>query len=194
MLDVNQTKSFRVVANEIPFEHEQKSEIYNTFFATSDYYKKNPNPGACHLISSVLHVLLKEQGIENDLCIGEVSYKNDMFFDHSWIEIDGKVFDIAIQLTLKFEVNPPVYAGYDLYTEKPVERVYGTTSPTGFDPVGKRVLETPFVNYMNEFPSFKEGAWQPVKLIGKDLRIKFDLKELPKRYVNTQRKLISDRK
>lgn len=191
---MNQTKSFRVAANEIPFEHEHKSKIYNTFFATSDYYKNNPNPGACHLISSVLHVLLKEQGVENDLCIGEVTYKNGMFFDHSWIEINGKVFDIAIQLTLKLEVNPPVYAGYNLYTEKLAERVYGTTSPSGFDLVGKRVLETPFVDYMNEYPNFKEGAWQPVKLIGKDLRLKFDLKELPKRYANTQRKLISDRK
>lgn len=191
---MNQTKSFRVVANEIPFEHEHKSKIYNTFFAISNYYKNNPNPGACHLISGVFHVLLKEQGIESDLCIGEVTYKNRMFFDHSWIEIDEKVFDIAIQLTLQDEVNPPVYAGYDLYTEKLVERVYGTTSPSGFDSVGKRVLETSFVKYMNEYPYFKEGAWQLVKLIGKDLRLKFDLKELPKRYANTQRKLISDRK
>ncbi|PGT83289.1 lasso peptide biosynthesis protein [Bacillus sp. AFS040349] len=191
---MNQTKSFRIVAEEIPFEHEHKSKIYNTFFAISNFYKNNPNPGACHLISSVFHVLLKEQGIENDLCIGEVTYKKGLFFDHSWIEIDEKVFDIAIQLTLQGEINPPVYAGYDLYTEKPVERVYGTTSPTGFDSDGKRVLKTSFVNYMNAYPNFKEGAWQIVKLIGKDLRLKFDLKEIPKRYANTQRKLISERK
>lgn len=194
MLDVNQTKSFRVVANEIPFEHEHKSKIHDTFFATSDYYKKNPHAGACHLISSVFHVLLKEQGIENDLCIGEVTYHNHKFFDHSWIEIDGKVFDIAIQLTLQNEVNPTVYAGYDLYTEKPVERVYGTVSSVGFDAIGKHVLETSFVKYMDAYPNFKEGAWKQVKLIGSDLRLKFDLQELPKRYANTQRKLISDRK
>lgn len=191
---MNQTKSFRVVANEIPFEHEQKTEIYKTFFSILDYYKSNPNPGACHLISGIFHILLKEQEIENDLCIGEVTYKDGIFFDHSWIEIDGKVFDIAIQLTLQDEVNPPVYGGYDLYTEKLVERIYGTTSPSGFDPIGKRVLETAFVKYMNEYPYFKEGAWQLVKLIGRDLRLKLDLKELPKRYANTQRKLISDRR
>jgi hypothetical protein len=188
-----QTKSFRVVADELPFEHEQKSAIYNTFFAISNYYKNNPNPGACHLISSIFHVLLKEQGIENDLCIGEVTYGNGLFYDHSWIEIDGKVFDIAIQLTLKDEINPPVYAGYDLFTEKIADRVYGTMSPSGFDFDAEKIIETPFVKYMNAYPRFKEGAWQIVKIIGKDLRLKFDLNELPKRYADTERKIISHR-
>ncbi|QFT87690.1 hypothetical protein FIU87_03410 [Bacillus sp. THAF10] len=188
---MTQTKSFRVVADEIPFEHVQKDKIYKTFFAISDYYKKKPNPGACHLISSVFHVLLKEQDIENDLCIGEVLTENALFFDHSWIEIDGRVFDIAIQLTLQNETNPPVYAGYDLYTKRIAYRVYGVDSPSGFDLDAKKVFETPFLKYMNGYGNFKESAWQLVKVIGKDLRLNFDLKELPKRYANTQRKFIS---
>ena len=104
---MEQTKSYRIVASEIPFEHEQQSKILTTFFAVSDFYKKHPNPGACHFISSVFHILLNEQGIENDLCIGEVT-QGSQFFDHSWIEIDGKVFDIAIQLTYNEDINPPV--------------------------------------------------------------------------------------
>lgn len=191
---MNETISFRLVANEIPFEHKDKSKIYTTFFAASDYYTINPLYGACHLISSVLHVLLKEQGIENDLCVGEVTHKKGKFFDHSWIEIDGKVFDIAIQLTMQEEVYPLVYAGYDLYTEKLVERVYGTTSQLGLDLDAETLLKTPFVNYMNAYPFLEKGAWEMVESIGKDLRLKLDINELPKRYVNTQRTLISDRK
>lgn len=190
---MNQKKSLQIIANEIPFEHEHKSKIHNTFFVISNYFKKNPQAGACHLISGILHVLLKEQGIENDLCIGEVTYKKSKTFTHSWIEIDGKVFDIAIQLTLQFEVNPPVYASYDLYTKNIVERVYGTNNPAGFDQMGKIVFESSFVTYMSGFPQFEEGAWQLIKIIGKDLLLEFDLKELPKRYANTQRKLISNR-
>lgn len=189
-----QNKSFRVVANEIPFEHEHKNKIHNTFFAVSDYHKKNPNPGACHLISSILHVLLKEQGIENDLCIGEVIQDNNNFFDHSWIEIDGKVFDIAIQLTLQGDMNFPVYAGYDLGTSHLVNNIYGVTTPSGLDSDAQKVLETPFVKYMSEYPHYKTGAWHVIKLVGKELRLKYDLPGLKSRYASTQRKLISERK
>lgn len=191
---MSKMKSFRVIANEIPFEHEHKNKLEDTFFATSNFFYNNPLAGACHLISSIFHVLLKEQGIENELCIGEVTDKKTKRFDHSWIEIDGKVFDIAIQLNLQYEENPPVYAGYDLYTEEVVKRFYGVPSPIGLGADGRTAFETPFVKYMDGFPYFKEGAWRIVELIGKDLDLKIDLKEVPKRYANTKRKLISDRK
>lgn len=87
---------------------------------------------------------MKEQDIENDLCIGEVLTENALFFDHSWIEIDGRVFDIAIQLTLQNETNPPVYAGYDLYTKRIAYRVYGVDSPSGFDLDAKKFLKPHF--------------------------------------------------
>lgn len=74
-----QTVSFRVAATEILFEDKQKDKIFSPFFTLSDYYKKYPNPGACHLISSILYVLLKEQGIENDLCLGEVKRGPQIF-------------------------------------------------------------------------------------------------------------------
>lgn len=191
---MNQKKSYRLVANEILFEHEHKNKIHKTFFAVSDYYKNNPNPGACHLISSILHVLLKEQGIENDLCIGEVTYNNGVFFDHSWIEINEKVFDIAIQLTLQNDTNPPVYAGYDLGTGQLVESIYGITTPSGLDSDAQIVLKTPFVKYLNEYPRHKTGAWHVVKLISKELRLMYNLPDLTNRYASTQRKLISERK
>lgn len=183
---MNQTKSYRIAAMEIPFKHHQKEAISKTFFAISDFYKKNPNPGACHLISSIFHVLLKEQNIENDLCIGEVKV-GEQYFDHSWIEIDGRVFDIAIQSTLDGSTNAPVYGGYDLYTEETPERIYGEASPSGFDNDAKMVQKTPFVKYMDAYPNFREGAWKIVKMIGKELRLKLNIDNLKTKHQDTQR-------
>ncbi|UOQ84644.1 MULTISPECIES: lasso peptide biosynthesis protein [Bacillaceae] len=184
----SQTKPYRITAEGIPLKHEQSEKIYKTFFAVSDYYKKHPNPGACHLISSIFHILLNEQKVENDLCIGEVK-TGFQYFDHSWIEIDGKVFDIAIQLTLDGTRNAPIYAGYDLQTEVKSDRTYGSLSPTGFDRDANQVLRTPFVKYMDRYPHFKEGAWKIVKVVGRELRLKLDIAELRQRYKNTERTL-----
>ena len=181
-----QIKSPRLVASEMPFEHKQKETIFKTFFAISDYYKENPNPGACHLISSIFHVLLKEQDIENELCIGEVQ-TGFQYFDHSWIEIDGNVFDIAIQNTLDGSKNAPIYAGYDLSTEKEPSNIYGAQSPTGFDLEAKMIMQTSFVNYMNRYPHFREGAWKIVQIIGKKIRLKLDINQLKQKYKDTQR-------
>ncbi|TVT27655.1 hypothetical protein FO441_08070 [Salinicoccus cyprini] len=181
-----QTKSYRVVAGEISFKHEQEQKIFNTFFAVSDYYKMHPNSGACHLISSIFHVLLSEQNIANELCIGEVK-KGNQFFDHSWIEIDGKIFDIGIQATLDGGKNDPIYANQDLYTELNVENNYGVESPSGFDTDAKRILKTPFVKYMDEYPQFREGAWKIVKDISKKIRLKLSVSDLRQKYKTTER-------
>ncbi|MCA0150308.1 lasso peptide biosynthesis protein [Rossellomorea vietnamensis] len=185
-MDKQQSKSYRIVASELEIEHENKDKIFNTFFALSDFFKKYPNPGACHLISSVFHILLKEQGIENTLCIGEV--KTDMkFFDHSWIEINDQVFDIAIQLTLDEKVNPPVYFGVDLATERATSLIYGAKSHIGFDSDAKQVLQTPFVKYMDGYPLYREGAWKIVKSVGKEIKLKININDIKGRYYNTTR-------
>lgn len=181
-----QTKSYRIAAMDIPFAHQQKEKIFNSFFVILDYYKKNPNPGACHLISSIFHVLLGEQNVENDLCVGEVKV-GEQYFDHSWIEIDGKVFDIAIQLGLDGSTNAPVYAGYDLLKEGAPDRIYGIASPSGFDRDAEQLVKTPFVKYMDAYPQFREGAWKIVKVISKELGLRVDIDQLRMKYKDVQR-------
>lgn len=183
-------KSLRIVASEVPFDHEQKNEILKTFFSIVDFYKKYPKQGACHLISSIFHILLNEQNINNELCIGEVKTDNQ-YFDHSWIEINGEVFDIAIMLTLDGSVNSPVYAGYDLSTNEKVNRIYGAKSSNGLDNVALFVLRTPFVEYLDNLPDFKNGAWKIVKDVSKELRLKLDINVLKDKYKDTTRVLKS---
>lgn len=183
-------KSNRMVASELPFNHEQKNVISQTYFAVMDYYKKYPNPGACHLVSSILYVLLKEQGVENDLCIGEVKI-NDKYADHSWIEINGEIFDIAIQLGLDGSINSPIYSGFKLTDSTKTEMIYGSTSPVGLDNEAKQVLATPFVVYMDSYPQFNQGAWRIVKDIGRELKLKVDIPKLREKYKETNRTLKS---
>lgn len=171
-------KSLRLVAAEIPFEHERKGEILETFFSIVDYYKKYPNPGACHLISGIFHVLLNEQNIKNELCIGEVK-TGEKYFDHSWIEINGEIFDIAIQNPLDESVSAaPIYGGYDLSTCNKTGLIYGAKSLVGLGEIASGVLKQPFVAYMNSYGNFKDGAWRIVKQISKDLRLKVNINEL----------------
>ncbi|WP_180229146.1 lasso peptide biosynthesis protein [Bacillus thuringiensis] len=183
-----QNKSYRLIAAEVPFEHEQRERIHETFFVMCDYLKERPNAGACHLLSSIMYVLLKEQGIECDLCIGEVK-ENNYFFDHSWIEIDGKVFDVAIQMTLDGRSNPPVFASYDLGSTTTTSREYGMSSPGGLDSVAQKVLRVSFDRYISE-AEIKDGTWKKIKKLGRNLKLRLEVSELKEKYKDTQRKVV----
>lgn len=184
------TKSYQISATEIPFNHEKKQQVHSTYFAIINYYKKYPNPGACHLISSIFYILLNEQDIENDLCIGEVKI-GVQYFDHSWNEINGEIFDIAIQSGLDGSTNSPIYSGYKLTDLTKPEHIYGSKSPVGLDDEAKQVFACPFVRYIDAYPHFKQGAWKIVKDIGKELRLKLDIPELREKYKETKRLLKS---
>ncbi len=183
----------RTVASSIGYQHPRKSDIEETFFAVSDYLRERPNPGACHLLSSILHVLLSEQGIENTLCVGEVSSDKGNF-DHSWIEIDSLVFDVAIQLTNEGDRNPPIYAGINLVTAQLAEMKYGVQMKRGLDPIAKGMFNTSFVKYMDDFPRHQNGAWDIVKKLAKHrLGFSVNIEELRERYSSTERVVVANR-
>lgn len=180
--------SFRVVASEVNFKHEKFDRIYETFFAVSDFLKEHPNPGACHLLSGFMYVLMKEQDIDCTLRLGEVKRPDGKFFDHSWIEIDQKVFDVAIQLTYDEQKNPPVFAGIDLGSGEPTSLIYGASSGKGLDIIAKRLLETPFDKYIEGFRFSNKNGWDFIQQIArKKLRLKLDIQTLGKKYADTVR-------
>lgn len=82
--------------------------IISSTFGVLEYLTASDWAGACHATSAVLHVILKEQGVDSELCIGEVrkNVKTQIIYtDHSWILIDGLIYDIAIYKPLD-----PVFA------------------------------------------------------------------------------------
>jgi hypothetical protein len=181
--------SYREIAMKLNFDHPKRKEITNTFFAVSDYLEEVQIAGACHLLSSILYVLLMEQGIDCDICIGEAAGFGS-YFDHSWIEIDGKVYDVAIQLTLDERRNPPVFNGINLKTGQPTEIIYGVKYTGLIGDAKYIVFSQSFGQYMDNFPLFQKGAWQIVKQLADRLGIEVDIQELRKKYANVERKLV----
>lgn len=90
--------------------------------------------GGCHDTSAVLHMLLADAGLSSELCIGEVG-TGQQFFDHSWVEVEGLVFDVAVCMPLQQgrAVGGPVFGGVDLATGARSDLRYGARSGLGLD-------------------------------------------------------------
>lgn len=111
------------------------SSIIPTFFAVLDYIDRNDWAGACHAVSSVLFVLLREQQVPAQLWLGE-ALEVDHALDHSWITVDRAVYDVSIYLQLKDAARSitdplkraPVFRDVDLLTGEPTHMRYGVKS------------------------------------------------------------------
>lgn len=181
-------KTWSEIAEEVAFNHSRKAAIYKTFFLLNDDFKQNPNPGACHLLSSIMYVLLNEQDISSELCIGEVERPDGLYFDHSWIEIDSKVFDLSIQLTLNNERNAPVYAGFDLDTGFMTKFNYRFKSD-GLGSAANWIFNIPFSEYLDGAKHSR--GWGLIENVGRTIGLKLETDELRERYKDTKRVLVT---
>lgn len=70
-------------------------ELFNAF---SNFIIESGWTGGCYATAAMTHVLLKAKGIESKACIGVVEAKagRTEYFDHGWLEIDGKPYDLTI--------------------------------------------------------------------------------------------------
>ena len=143
--------------------------------------------GACHATCSALYVCLSETGYTPDLCIGEVLGKG-LYFDHSWISVDGKIIDLAISMTLLggAPASGAIIMGKDIKTGLPPVLDYGVPG-RGIEGQAKFVMEIPFVQYMDSFPDAKDGLWGVVREI---LNTDIDIPSLREKYKDTKRVLI----
>lgn len=166
--------------------------IYNTIINMYEYMIQNRLEGACHAISSVLYVALNELGLNPKLCIGECAQKANRPFDHSWIMVDNKIIDLAIFMPLeesKGSVSGPIIFDKDIVKMADYGTNYGISSSVPFDSITKSVLETPFLDYMANFPNERNGLWTVLeKIMPEDFDI--TVSELIKKYSNTTRCLI----
>lgn len=94
---------------------------------------ENQYAGACHDTSAVLYMLFSELGLSPSLNIGEVQ-SHVGIFDHSWVEVDGLIFDAAVCLPQPGgrQVGGPVFASIDLATNRRTQLIYGVQSEEGF--------------------------------------------------------------
>lgn len=97
---------------------------------------------------------LKHLGMDPKLCVGEVHYVGEKF-DHSWVELDGKVFDVAICAPNNGETKDthgcfaggPVFAGIDLGTNAPAAAQFGVSSNLPLDDAAQFARESTLWDY-----------------------------------------------
>lgn len=118
--------------------------------------------GGCHFLSSILHILLSEAGIDNELCLGNVR-KDGQVFTHSWIEVNKRIFDIAIS-----DANDPllnnlgiIFNNIDSYTCEKTGIEYGILSDSELvDQTGRTVKRMTIGKYFMSCPNGKNFAWE----------------------------------
>ena len=161
-----------------------KDDIADVLCNLMQYMKEQQWIGACHATTAVMFVALSEMGFSPKACVGEVRDDVIGVFDHSWIELDDKIIDLACSMTLLGgqPVNAPVIFDVDIYTGGKYEMKYGVEY-TGLDRNAEYVMNTGFCQYMDAFPSCKNGLWDVVSVV---LKQRVNISELRLKYQNTQ--------
>ncbi len=134
----------------------------------------------------MLFILFQEVSSSGTLCIGEAQLDR-VTFDHSWVEVDDSVFDVAILGTLDERFGaPPTFRGVDLDTLGEPNVKYGTTTGEGRYSDATVVLATPFHRFMSRYPNAPEGLWGIARLVGMRAGLSLSVKGMKDRYGPTQ--------
>ena len=168
------------------FDQGIKAPVADVFANLMLYIEGKRWRGACHACSSALYIALRECGLEPELCIGECRYGvGGIPFDHSWIRLDGKVFDVACAMRLDtgLPICAPVIGDIDVETGEPTDMCYGIMF-RGLDMEAQMVCELPFVDYMDGYPNERDGLWT---VVGSCLGRAVNVSSLRRRYSNVER-------
>jgi hypothetical protein len=139
--------------------------------------------GGCHDTSAALHILLSEQGLNSELCIGEVQINENSFFDHSWVRVDGMILDASIcRPNIGGYAFPPVFASKELLKMNVPQVIYGAKSPVGFDPVGQFVSSATLQEYSSGQPDDPNKLWNITQILAKEAGMKVNAEKLKGQY------------
>jgi hypothetical protein len=164
--------------------HECDQQVKDIIKGAFDFIAEHDYKGGCHLVSAIVYILLTEKGYNPVVRLGEVQI-DDYIFDHSWIELDGKVIDVAIMNTLQDGFKfPPVLYGKSVSTGKQVEYQYGVSQY--IDATGQLVIGQSIGQYIMEGKS--HGSLEILKLIAQNSGIVFDnIDDIVRKYFSIYR-------
>lgn len=194
-------KNAYILLNDNP----QKNNIITIYFELLKIVELSDWKGGCHSISLMLYILLKEIGVNAELCIGEVKV-NDIIFDHSWVEVNNEIFDIAISNPLDsvFSHNP-VFMGHDINNNNKITALYGVNSNFPRDSNRINVSTWSTLSYIEDFTLDKIfddlkieelkysydfeacGLWGFISHISKLLDLNFDISQMRLKYGDLKR-------
>ena len=157
-------------------------EKYKSMVAVITAYKKLFEAGICEETDFIAACTIQ-------ICIGEMLGQG-LYFDHSWIELDGQILDIAISMTLLggAPVSEPIVFGKNIRSGKEPVIKYGVPGH-GIEGETLVVNSLPFIDYMDGFPDEKNGLWGVVQeLLGR----KVDILDLREKYKNVERVIVRE--
>ncbi|KIV58585.1 hypothetical protein AM501_05250 [Aneurinibacillus migulanus] len=176
-------------ALEILAVHPQKNVIIETLFATFEHSIAKNWSGACHALSSILYVLLREQEIDVELFLGAVD-NNGFMFSHSWIEIDDEVYDIALyrsndprNIGSILTISPPIVKTLDITSKRKTNIKHGVEWPElRTNPNAQTIKTLTLGKYMSGWPSHRFGLWGEAEDIAKRINLKVNRKVMQEKF------------
>lgn len=204
--DIQHEHNWNMNVKELIKDNPQNQEISTIYLGILDIIEKLNWEGACHATSSIMYILFKEIGLNPKLCIGEVCY-NNLYFDHSWIELDNNIYDVSVYKELNgVKISEPIINGYNVKTKEKCKLVYGGNRIYNIDDYANRAMKISFIDYLNSFKLeyiaterqiqsidddiydfSKEGLWGFVSSIGNRIGLDCDIELLKEKYKNTKR-------
>lgn len=148
--------------------HKMPEEVIGAVLRLYDFMVEKDYYGGCHALSSALYVALSELGFSPELCVGECQVPGMLPFDHSWITLNGDIIDVAVYFPLTQKINSmsgPVVLGVDAITSRPPRTMYGIDSGLPLADDTTFVINSDFVDYMDNFPLIRGGLWTLVKVL-----------------------------
>ena len=134
--------------------------------------------GACYASTAMMHTALKLVGIDSVPCIGVVRCKNGDIFDHAWLEVDGKKYDVALPFpmgnsTVAYFISEQGFLG----VEDTPNFEYGIDME--LDSEALFVAEK-FTNIMDQVPYWdnKVDYWDIIEFVAKFHQIESDKRKL----------------
>ncbi|RUR27729.1 hypothetical protein [Vreelandella nanhaiensis] len=136
-------------------------DIYKTWLELSQL---NEWLGACHITSAGMFVTMNDIGLTPELTIGIVEAPNGRFFDHSWVELDDLIFDVAIGFpdTDGEYVSAPIFASQDIGTGRTTSLRYGVNDKGLLSPPARNVASESLEEYGKN-----NNLWQRVEVFWK---------------------------
>jgi hypothetical protein len=159
-----------------------------------DYQTARGLVGACHELSAIGVLLLRESGFKADLCIGVVHSphappplaSDGVDFDHSWIEVAGAPIDIACASPLDWSVPlAPVICGMHVDDGRPCDLEYGVAGT--LDESAANVGRQTLAEYFDAFDREGEPTlWDTTVALGRVLGLALDARPLRHRHGQTR--------
>lgn len=180
-------QSWLSTAKKITPNSQNGKSILKVFCAALEWIYTTKYAGGCHDTSAAIYILLCELGLTPVLCIGEVKYGKS-FFDHSWVELNNKIFDAAVFLPeAAGKSSPPVFASIDLTTGKKTQLIYGLASPDGYCENAKLVAPLTLGEYSKLTIENPDKLWKLTKSLGKEAGMKVNIAKIREKYSHVQR-------